>query len=210
MHAETLSIGTIDGAEIEADLVRTDDPAPRAVVVIAHPHPLHGGDRHNHVVAAIQRAALSLGCHSIAPDFRGVGNSSGVHDEGDAERLDLAAACELADMVEPDCPIVMAGYSFGAMVALNVTHPHIAAWMAVAPPIIMMKAEPLASSNHRPKIVVAAEHDQFADLDELLERTSTWSNTDVRVAHGIDHFFMVDAGSICRDGLATVLDVIGA
>ena len=208
MHTETVSIGTIDGALIEADLIRCDDPEPRAVVIVAHPHPLHGGDRHNHVVQAIQRAALSLGCHSIAPDFRGVGNSTGAHDNGDAERLDLAAACELADMVEPDCPVVMAGYSFGAMVALNTTHPDIAVWLAVAPPLIMMHTDPLAAGNHRPKVVVAPEHDQFADLDELLERTSSWTNTRVDVARGIDHFFMADSGRICHDALAVALELL--
>ena len=205
MHPETVFLGTIDGVEIEADLVRTDVPTPRAVVVVAHPHPLHGGDRFSHVVRAVQTAAAELGCHSIAPDFRGVGNSSGSHDNGDAERLDLAAACELADMVEPDCPIVMAGYSFGAMVGLNVTQPHVSGWLAVAPPLALMTTDPLAATDHRPKTVVAAEHDQFAELSELTGRVEAWTNTTLRVVRGVDHFFMADVASASKDALAELL-----
>ena len=208
MQPETLFLGTIDGVEIEADLVRTDAAHPRAVVIAAHPHPLHGGDRFSHVVRAVQDAALMLDCHSIAPDFRGVGNSSGRHDNGDAERLDLAAACELADMIEPECPIVLAGYSFGAMVSLNVTDPRISGWLAVAPPLVMMKSEPLAAQNHRPKTVVAAEHDQFADLTELAARVERWMNSDLHVVRGVDHFFMADLGPAIQESLAELLDRI--
>ena len=210
MHTETVFLRTIDGAELETDLVRTDAPHPRAVVIVAHPHPLHGGNRHDRVVAAIQRAALAEGCHSIAPDFRGVGNSTGTHDNGDAERLDLAAACELATMIEPDCPIVMAGYSFGALVALNVNHPDIAAWLAVAPPLAMAGSDPIAAANHRPKILVAAEHDQFTDAAAMTGLTRDWTRTSVRVALGVDHFLVVDTDAIVGAALTGTLEAIGA
>ena len=161
MGAETVYLETLDGISIESDVVRTEQYPARAVVVIAHPHPEYGGDRFNHVVRALQDAAADLGCHSIAIDFRGVGNSGGIHDNGDAERLDLAAACELGDMIEPDCPIIMAGYSFGSVVGLNVSNPFIAAWLAVAPPLPFMTSVPTAANNHRPKFLLVPEHDKF-------------------------------------------------
>ena len=133
MVVETVFIQTIDGVEIEADIIRTDAVTPRAVVIIGHPHPLYGGDRHSHVVRALQEAASQANSHSIAIDFRGVGNSGGFHDDGDSERLDLAAACELADMIEPECPIIMSGYSFGSVVTMNVSNPWVAAWLCIAP-----------------------------------------------------------------------------
>ena len=142
MGVETVYLETIDGVAVEADLIRSDAPIVRAVVVIGHPHPLHGGDRFNHVVQAMQRAAANADCHSIAVDFRGVGNSGGFHDNGDAERLDLAAACELADLIETDCPIIMTGYSFGSVVGLNVSNPWIAGWIAIAPPVTLMSSTP--------------------------------------------------------------------
>ncbi len=210
MRAETVSLETLDGVSIEADIVRTDVPRPRATVVIGHPHPLHGGDRHNHVVSALQKAASTLGCHSIAPDFRGGGASGGEHDGGDAERLDLAAACELADLLEPDAPVVLAGYSFGSVVALDVTHPLVEGWLAVAPPMAMLTRGPVSSRNPRPKIIVAPEHDQFSDHDDLAALVSTWENTDLRVIASVDHFFLAGAESACVEALTDLLAKIGA
>ncbi len=209
MRAETVSLDTLDGVPIEADIVRTDEPTPRATVVIGHPHPLHGGDRHNHVVRALQRAAWSLGCNSIAPDFRGVGNSGGVHDDGNAERLDLAAACELAELLEIDVPVVAAGYSFGAVVALDLGHPLVAGWLAVAPPLAMLARGPVSSRNPRPKLIVAPEHDQFGDPDEIRVLVTSWENTQLRVAPSVDHFLLAGADEICRDALGDVLAMIG-
>ena len=204
--AETVSLETIDGVLIEADLVRTDAEQVRATLVIGHPHPLYGGDRHNHVVAAMQRAAHALGCHSIAVDFRGVGNSGGMHDDGDCERLDLAAACELADMIEPDGPILMAGYSFGAAVALDTTHPLVSAWLVVAPPAAMIERGPLAARNPRPKLILSPEHDQFGDPEAVARVVAEWENTTVSTIHGVDHFLAVGAEAAVTAALADLLD----
>lgn len=208
MGAETVYLETLDGVTIECDVVRTEQYPARAVVVIAHPHPQYGGDRSNHVVRALQQAALELDCHSIAIDFRGVGNSGGMHDNGDAERLDLAAACELADMMEPDCPIVMAGYSFGSVVGMNVSNPYIAAWVAVAPPLPMMSSIPTAAKNHRPKFLLAPEHDQFTDPDDLRAFISTWTNTTVVDLPGVDHFIVADAPKACHAILEMAVQAI--
>lgn len=201
MGVETVWLETLDGVSIEADLIRTDAERPAAFVVIGHPHPLHGGDKHNHVVRALQQAAADLMCHSVAIDFRGTGNSGGIHDDGDAERLDLAAACELAELVDDDCPIIMAGYSFGALVGLNVSNPWIAAWLSVAPPLSMTTSTPIAAANPRPKMVVAAEHDQFTPTPAMRDATKDWKNTVVMEVASVDHFFAVGAHDACVTAL---------
>ncbi len=205
MGVETVWLETIDGIEIEADVVRTDAPVVRGTVVIAHPHPLYGGDRHNHVVRAIQRAAGRLDCHSVAVDFRGVGNSGGTHDDGDSERLDLMAACELADMMNPDGSILMAGYSFGSVVALNVSHPMIHGWLAVAPPVAMLNSDPVATRHAAPKILIAPEHDQFTAPADLRARAAAWPATTVVEMPGVDHMIAVGAESAAHDALAQLL-----
>ncbi len=205
MGVETVYLDTIDGIEIEADVIRTDADVVRATVVIAHPHPLYGGDRYNHVVRALQTAAAAVECHSVAVDFRGVGNSGGIHDGGDSERLDLMAACELADMMNPDGPIVMCGYSFGSVVGLNVTHPLIAGWVCFAPPVALMTSEPLASRHRTPKILLAPEHDQFTSPSELRERVSNWPNTTVVELASVDHSIAVGAEKAAVSALTEIL-----
>lgn len=208
MGVETVYLETIDGVAVEADLLRSDAAKVRAIVIIGHPHPLHGGDRFNHVVQAMQRAATLADCHSIAVDFRGVGNSGGFHDNGDAERLDLAAACELADLIETDCPIIMSGYSFGSVVGLNVSNPWIAGWIAIAPPVSFMASIPGAASSPRPKILVAPEHDQFTSPEAMRAAVANWTNTEVVDALGIDHFIAVGSDEICSRMLARVLETL--
>lgn len=202
---ETVYLETIDGVNIEADVLRTDADHIRATVIIGHPHPLYGGDRHNHVVQAMQRAAFSADCHSIAPDFRGTGMSGGEHDDGDGERLDLMAACELADMMNPDGPIVMCGYSFGSVVAMNITHPYIVGWIAMAPPLPMLTSDPLCSRYAQPKILLAPEHDQFTNPELLRTRVSQWPNTSVDVMPQVDHSIAVGAEKMFAAALTTVL-----
>lgn len=208
MGVETVYLETIDGIAVEADLIRSDADSVRAVVIIGHPHPLYGGDRFNHVVQAMQRAAHAADCHSIAVDFRGVGNSGGFHDNGDAERLDLAAACELADLIEPDCPIIMTGYSFGSVVGLNVSNPWIAGWIAIAPPVTLMSSTPGAASSPRRKILVAPEHDQYTTPTEMHDAISSWTNAELIEVAAIDHFIAAGADDICTSALARVLEVI--
>lgn len=209
MGVETVYLDTIDGIEIEADVIRTDADVVRATVVIAHPHPLYGGDRHNHVVRALQTAAAGLGCHSVAIDFRGVGNSGGIHDGGDSERLDLVAACELADMMNPDGAIVMSGYSFGSVVGLNVTHPLIAGWVCFAPPVALMTNEPLASRYNQPKILMAPEHDQFTSPAQLRAHVREWPNTTVIDLPSVDHMIAVGAEQAASRALSLVLASAG-
>lgn len=202
---ETIYLETFDGVMVEADLVRTSADVVRAVVIIGHPHPLYGGNRFNHVVRALQKAALAHDCHSIAVDFRGVNNSGGVHDGGDSERLDLAAACELSDLIAPEIAIIMTGYSFGSIVGLNVSNPWIAGWIAVAPPAQMMTSQPTAANNPRQKILIAPEHDQFTTPDELATAVSEWNNCEIVIAKGVDHSFAVDADVLCAAALTQLL-----
>lgn len=208
MVTETVYLETIDGVSIEADVLRTDASRVQAIVVIGHPHPLYGGDKTNHVVRALQEAAYALDCHSIAIDFRGVGNSGGQHDDGDSERLDLAAACELADLLEADCPIVMTGYSFGAVVALNVSHPLIAGWVGVAPPTQMMNHEPLAAQKPGLKILLSPQHDQFTTPEELRLKTHPWKNCEVVELASVDHSISAGATEACTRAVQKILETI--
>lgn len=204
MVPETVSLSTIDGLELAADVVWADGDA-RGFVVIGHPHPAHGGDRWNNVVRSIQEASAACGCHSIAPDFRGAGQSAGEHDGGGAERLDLAAACDFAGLVEESLPIVMAGYSFGAAVGLNVSYPSVAGWLAVAPPVSMLQPAPVAAHDHRPKHILLPRHDQFSTVEAMLACTAGWNSTSVTVMEGVDHFIATGASAQCRDALEALL-----
>ena len=87
--------------------------APRGVAIIAHPHPLFGGTMDNKVVQTLARAFVQCGYTAVRFNFRGVGGTAGMHDQGRGELDDMLA---VVDQVAPQGPIALAGFSFGAFV----------------------------------------------------------------------------------------------
>jgi uncharacterized protein len=98
-----------------------DNPAgtPQAVAVVCHPHPLFQGSMHNKVAYILARAYNDLGAVSLRFNFRGVGHSEGKYAEGDGETEDALAALDWLSSRRPGLPVWLAGFSFGAYVALR-------------------------------------------------------------------------------------------
>ena len=118
MNAQTEKL-QLEGAAGAIGALR-DLPAagapPRGVAVIAHPHPLFGGTMDNKVVQTLARAFIGAGWTAVRFNFRGVAGSDGVHDEGRGEAEDMLAVVQ---QTAPDGPLAIAGFSFGAFVAIN-------------------------------------------------------------------------------------------
>ena len=87
---------------------------PRAAVVFAHPLPTHGGTMHTKVVFQGAKALARIGCEVLRFNFRGVGRSAGVWDEGRGECDDFRAAVDFMAAEYPGAELWAAGFSFGA------------------------------------------------------------------------------------------------
>jgi uncharacterized protein len=91
---------------------------PRAIAVIAHPHPLFGGTMDNKVVTTLARAMFDCGAATYRFNFRGIGKSEGVHDDGRGETDDLLSVIAHTRLAYPQLPLWLAGFSFGGAVTL--------------------------------------------------------------------------------------------
>jgi alpha/beta superfamily hydrolase len=182
---EPLRFDTADGLVLAGELARAATATGAAVV--CHPHPLYGGDMHNHVVEAIVGGLATAGATTLRFDFRGVGRSQGRHGGGVDERLDVAAAIDAVAPFAGHGPLLLAGYSFGALVALEVIDERVDGWFAVAAPI-GDGAVPLAAADHRPKTLLVPAHDQFAPPDVIERRTAGWVATERTTVPMADHF----------------------
>ena len=191
----------IDPAAItEARLLRTTDglglegesrvpSAPIGAAVLAHPHPQHGGSMRSLVTSELFHSLPARGIAVIRFNFRGVERSEGTYDDGHGEQLDVTAAIDALDELVTDVPIVLAGWSFGADVSLSIVDPRVAGWCVVAPPLRILRAdELLAADDPRPKRLVVPENDQFRPPDSARAFVEGWTNTEVAVVAGGDHF----------------------
>ena len=97
-----------------------EDVRIERAAVVCHPHPLFGGTLHNKVVFRLARAARNAGSVVVRFNFRGVGQSAGVHDEGQGEQDDVRTAMRFMRERYPKIPLVLAGFSFGASMSLRV------------------------------------------------------------------------------------------
>ncbi len=205
METHAITLTTADGLHLDADLAVPERTRATAGVAICHPHPRFGGDRHNAVVEALFRSVVAAGAVAVRFDFRGVGTSEGVHDDGAGERLDAAAAVDaVAAAVPDDVPLWLAGYSFGAAVALDVVHPRLEGWLAVAPPLAMAATARLAGPDHRPKHLLVAGHDQFGGPDAIAGATAAWRSTHTRVLATADHFLAGHLAEVGRWAVAAI------
>ncbi len=110
----------IDGAAGAIELIVEAPVTPRGIALIAHPHPLFGGSNTNKVVHTLARTFTDLGYVALRPNFRGVGNSAGAHDDGHGEVDDLLSVLAEASRRYGNLPVVLAGFSFGAYVQARV------------------------------------------------------------------------------------------
>ena len=109
---------------------------PNTVGVMCHPLPTAGGTMHNKVVTTVARSFRACGMTAVRFQFRGVGASAGQFDHGHGEQADLAATIAWVRQHVPNTVIWLAGFSFGAYVALRAAQAVGAdALIAIAPPV---------------------------------------------------------------------------
>ena len=187
---EPLELKTADGIALEAEL---SIPAerPRCGVVLCHPHPQYGGTMRSIVISALFDALPTQGVACLRFNFRGVEGSEGTHDFGNLERVDAeTAVAALADRLPSDAPLILTGWSFGADMALSVRDPRVDAWIAIAPPLVVVHDVDGLTADPRPKLLALAQHDEYRDPAEVTEIAEHWANADVLVVGGASHFFM--------------------
>jgi alpha/beta superfamily hydrolase len=115
-------------------------PAPgearNGVAIISHPNPQQGGTMFNKVVTTLDRALSESGLFTVRYNFRGIGQTEGVHDDGNGEADDLVAIAEWALAQKPGAALWLAGFSFGSYVTLRAA-PRLAPSQVilVAPPV---------------------------------------------------------------------------
>ena len=191
MSGGPTALRTDDGITLEARWDVPDDP--RAAAVLCHPHPLYGGTMQVPLLRTVSARLVEARSAVLRFNFRGVGASTGAWSGGRAAVGDLAAAVAAAAHAFPCLPLGLAGWSFGAVVALcwqaDIGSGH--RLVAIAPPT-RVDVDPglpdpgsLAPAH---RLFVVGSRDQFADAGAL-RAYATALGAELQVFTGSDHFF---------------------
>ncbi len=163
---------------------------PRGVAVLCHPNPVQGGTMDNKVMHTLARAFAQLGCTAVRFNFRGVGESAGVWDEGRGEVDDAWAVVQA--LHEPGLPLLLGGFSFGGYVATQLAQrlaaepagPQAARLVLIAPAVGRFDVAPVPANT----VLVHGEADDVVPLAAVLD----WARPQalpLTVVPGAGHFF---------------------
>ena len=186
----------LDGPVGAIELIVENPGAPRGIALICHPHPLFGGANTNKVTQTLARTFTRLGYVALRPNFRGVGESAGTHDNGRGESEDMLAILAEAKRRYGDLPVALAGFSFGAYVQTRVAqalaeanHPaQRLVLVGTAAGHVEGARQYAAKAVAHDTIVIHGSVDQTVPLNNVL----AWAeplDLPVIVVPGADHFF---------------------
>ena len=178
---DRIQLSTTDGETLEARWDRPERPV--GAVVFCHPHPQQGGTMMAPLMVAVTTRLVERGFSVLRFNFRGIGASTGTHDHGKAEVLDVAAAVRAAN--ETGLAIHLSGWSFGAGTALRwlggQQDPIPYAGIAPSPEDLPDDLPP------GPKRIVVGTRDQVVDVEGIRAYAERLS-IDLLLTPG-DHFF---------------------
>jgi alpha/beta superfamily hydrolase len=183
--------------QMECLLDLPEDAAPRGIALVAHPHPLYGGTMENKVAVTLARTFMALGYVVARVNFRGVGESEGVHDRGIGEVDDMAVLLAYMQGQYPGLPVALSGFSFGTFVQAQLQQRLIAQGTPAERMVLVGTAAgkwpmPPVSND---TILIHGEQDDTITLAQVFE----WArplDVPVIVIPGADHFFHRKLGHI--------------
>jgi hypothetical protein len=176
---------------LEAILKKPRAGLLRGAALVLHPHPLFGGTMHNKVVFRAAAALNDAGLVTLRLNFRGVGQSTGEHDEGRGEREDVRAGLDYLATNYAQNEITLCGFSFGARVGLEVgvADERVARLISIGTPVDKYDFSFLEQSL-KPILFVQGDRDEYGNAERLRKLAAKIeAPAQLIVIKGAGHFF---------------------
>jgi uncharacterized protein len=203
--------GELQGVIHERDLAG-HFASRQLLVIICHPHPLHGGTMDNKVVTTLMRTYRDLGIHVLRFNFRGVGQSAGRFDNAVGEVEDLLSVVTWAKQQLPEVSLLLAGFSFGSSIAAQACYrvSDVQHLTLVAPPV---ERYPYDRDGQFPCALVVIQGDQ--DERVIAQGVFSWveglqSPTQLLRYPAAGHFFHGALTAMKEDLSRVLLQQIGS
>ena len=181
----------VEHGRLEAILKEPRAEPVTGVALVLHPHPLFGGTMHNKVVFRAAAALNEAGLVALRINFRGVGQSTGEHDEGRGEREDVRSGLNYLTENYPGQEITLCGFSFGARVGLEVgsADERVVRLISLGTPVDKYDFSFLEQCR-KPILFVQGDVDEFGGVERLRELVARLrAPVELKVIKGAGHFF---------------------
>jgi uncharacterized protein len=179
--------------QLEA-IIKEPKGEPRGVGLVCHPHPLGGGTMHNKVVFRAAAGLLDAGLITLRFNFRGVGASTGVHEEVEGAKQDVRDALDYLAGEYPGQPITLAGFSFGSRAGTEVgmDDTRVVRLISIGTPVDKYDDYNFLTEVRKPILFIHGDHDEFGSIENLRRLFNEVArNTDAELVVISDsgHFF---------------------
>lgn len=177
----------------------------RGAALVCHPHPMGGGTMHNKVVYRAAAGLVDAGLVTLRFNFRGVGHSTGEHEDGRGEKQDVLDALDYLSANFPGLPVTLAGFSFGSRVGTEVgmNDERVVRLISIGTPVDKYLDYGFLKDLKKPILFVHGDRDEFGsipNLNELVADVSENTDAELVVFQNCGHFF--------EDHLAQLRDAI--
>ena len=169
------------------------EPAGEAngVALVCHPHPLGGGTMHNKVVFRVAAGLVDAGLITLRFNFRGVGASTGTHEEIESGRDDVRDALEYLAKEYPGQPITLAGFSFGSRTGMEVgmSDDRVVRLISIGTPVDKYGDYEFLTAVRKPILFVHGDQDEYGAVENVRKLVAEIPTAKLVVFENCGHFF---------------------
>jgi alpha/beta superfamily hydrolase len=163
----------------------------RGVGVVCHPHPLGGGTMHNKVVFRAAAGLIDAGLTTFRFNFRGVGASTGEHNEIEGGVEDVRDALDYMAGEYPGEDMTLAGFSFGSRtgMAVGVNDERVKRLISIGTPVEKYQDYDFLAAVAKPILFLHGDKDEFCSVESLRSLTDRIPHAEVVIFENCGHFF---------------------
>lgn len=176
--------------QLEA-ILKEPQSESRGAALVCHPHPLGGGTMHNKVVFRVAAGLIDAGLTTLRFNFRGVGASTGVHNEIEGGREDVHDALNYLGSTFPGEEITLAGFSFGSRTGMEagMVDDKVVRLISIGTPVEKYHDYDFLAEVKKPILFVHGDKDEFCSVEALRSLTDKIPHAEVVIFENCGHFF---------------------
>lgn len=176
----------------------------KGVGLVCHPHPLGGGTMHNKVVFRAAAGLLDAGLTTLRFNFRGVGASTGQHEDVPGGVEDVGFALDYMANQYPEQPITLAGFSFGSRTGMEVgiSDDRVVRLISIGTPVDKYGDYEFLTAVRKPILFVHGDKDEFGAVENVRKLVEQIPTAELIVFENCGHFFDEHLNEL-RDSIKT-------